>query len=151
MAKDVKDRTPAGVVGQICRAIPDLQEVANWLNEHAADLDGVYVDWNDVGVSMQVGYGLGDPVEAMANVTRLLSAGAPFGSVRKQYDDKYLRVFRMFGTVEVEAWTMRELVCERRVVGFETVEVPDPDAPLVTVEREIVEWACHPILSEVSA
>lgn len=40
----------------------------------------------------------------------------------------------------------REQVCDRIVVGTETVEVPDPDAPLVQVERDVVEWRCRPIL-----
>lgn len=51
----------------------------------------------------------------------------------------------------------RDQVCEKRVIGVETVTetVPDPDAlasvPLVerTTEREIVEWVCSPsILAE---
>jgi hypothetical protein len=39
-------------------------------------------------------------------------------------------------------------VCERRVVGVETVEIPDPQAPMVKQTREVVEWVCAPILGE---
>lgn len=44
----------------------------------------------------------------------------------------------------------RELVCERRVIGTETVEIPATDAiparPARTEEREKVEWVCPPSL-----
>lgn len=42
----------------------------------------------------------------------------------------------------------REAVCVRRVVGTETVTVPAVEArPETTIEREIVEWDCEPVLS----
>lgn len=58
---------------------------------------------------------------------------------------KLVREVRDGVTVELVAW--RAQVCERVVTGTETVEVPDPDAPKVTVEREVVEWKCAPLLS----
>lgn len=46
----------------------------------------------------------------------------------------------------------RPAVCVRRVVGTETVTLPAVEAaPERTVEREIVEWDCEPVLAEVSA
>jgi hypothetical protein len=51
------------------------------------------------------------------------------------------------GQVALRVVADREAVCERVVVGTETVQVPDPDAPLVAVEREVVEWSCQPVLS----
>lgn len=86
--------------------------------------------------------------EEMATVTRKLTAGAALGEIRKVNDDGYARVFRRFGShVELEVWAPRSAVCERVVVGTETVEIPDPDAPKVTVEREVVEWRCSPLLA----
>lgn len=42
----------------------------------------------------------------------------------------------------------REAVCVRRVVGTETVTLPPVKAlPERTVEQEIVEWDCEPILT----
>jgi hypothetical protein len=42
-----------------------------------------------------------------------------------------------------------EVVCERVVVGTETVTVPAVEArPEAIVEQEIVEWRCHPILAD---
>jgi plasmid stabilization system protein ParE len=46
----------------------------------------------------------------------------------------------------------REAVCVRRVVGTETVTLPAVEAaPERTVDREIVEWDCEPILTAVPA
>lgn len=46
----------------------------------------------------------------------------------------------------------RETVCERRVVGTETVVVPAVEAqPARTETRDLVEWDCVPILSEAVA
>lgn len=84
---------------------------------------------------------------------RALADGAPKvgpGAVRKNVDSRDAEVVeavRMFGPVKVRVWTARENVCSRRVVGTETVEVPDPDAPMVMIEREVYEWDCVPILS----
>lgn len=50
-------------------------------------------------------------------------------------------------TVRVGVTTYRETVCEKRVVGTEKILVPDPSAPLVEVEHEIVEWDCKPVLA----
>lgn len=46
------------------------------------------------------------------------------------------------GRVSIYAYVAREQVCEKRVVGTKTVLVPADDAPMVEVEREIVEWVC---------
>lgn len=46
----------------------------------------------------------------------------------------------------------REAVCVRRVVGTETVTLPAVEAaPERTVDREVVEWDCEPILTAVPA
>lgn len=72
------------------------------------------------------------------------------GDRTKEVDDTFYRVIRAFGDVKLKLFTSREAVCTRRVVGIETVEVPDPDAPKVTVTRDIVEWDCEPVLGGVS-
>lgn len=46
----------------------------------------------------------------------------------------------------------REVVCTRRVVGTKTVTLPAVEAqPERTVERDIVEWDCQPLLAPVAA
>ena len=76
-------------------------------------------------------------------------AATPGGWTKRGYggDNGNFEIARKFGPVKLQVVTQRNEVCERKVVGIETVEVPDPDAPLVTVEREVVEWDCKPILS----
>lgn len=87
-----------------------------------------------------------DP-EEYASLVRDLMDGAPVGEIRKTADDNYSKVSRFFGPVEVYVFTPRETVCERRQVGVETVELPDPDAPKITVERPVYEWECAPLLA----
>jgi len=86
-----------------------------------------------------------------AAVVRALADGARIGEVKK-YEvrgGEGLHVSRKFGGgVSATYAAEREQVCTRRVVGTETVEVPDPDAPLVTIERDVVEWDCEPILAK---
>lgn len=82
-----------------------------------------------------------DPAEMAALVRRL------GGARKKEADETYLTVVReLAGRVAVKICGRRNEVCERVVVGTETVEVPDPDAPKITVEREVVEWKCAPVL-----
>lgn len=74
------------------------------------------------------------------------------GNRQKDHGDQFLMVVREFGAgVRIRIAGEREQVCEAVVVGTETVEVPDPDAPKVTVERDVVEWRCAPVLGEAVA
>lgn len=83
-----------------------------------------------------------------ARAARILMAGAPIGSIKKDSSDVAQSISRSFGKVRLSLHASREAVCERRVIGTETVQVPDPAAPTVEVEREIIEWVCAPILPE---
>lgn len=83
-----------------------------------------------------------------ARHARTVMAGAPIGSVVKETTDSFMQISRKFGRVELVLQAAREVVCEKRVIGVEKVQVPDPDAPLVEVEREIVAWDCTPILAD---
>jgi len=88
-----------------------------------------------------------------APIVRAITDGARLGEVEK-YEvsgGKTLHITRTFaGDVKLVYATDREEVCTRRVVGTETVEVPDPDAPLVAIEREVVEWDCAPLLAKAA-
>lgn len=68
----------------------------------------------------------------------------------KRYSSDFMEVARSFGPHEVRFQCLRETVCERVVVGTEKVMVPDPDAPKVEKEREVVEWRCAPLLAEAA-
>lgn len=80
------------------------------------------------------------------------------GHREKGASDKYFNLTRDFGAgVKVQVYTQREQVCTAKVVGTETVEIPDPDAPKITVTRDVVEWECATVIpaadpvAEVSA
>jgi hypothetical protein len=75
--------------------------------------------------------------------------------VRKQYGDSTATLEVPLAGITARCLASREFVCERVLVGTELVEeeVPDPDAPLVTipdprvvktveVERDVFEWKC---------
>ena len=47
-----------------------------------------------------------------------------------------------FGPHRLEANVMKRETCERIVTGMREVQRPNPDAPLMTVMEEIVEWRC---------
>lgn len=73
-------------------------------------------------------------------------------SKRPMADEGFMLIARDFGgNVVLKLIADREQVCTKRVVGTETVEVPDPTAlalvPTITQEREIVEWDCDPVLA----
>lgn len=74
------------------------------------------------------------------------------GKRTKKAVGEYMEVTRDFGAnVAIEVNCQRGLVCTAKVVGSETVEVTDPDAPKVTVTRPVIEWECSPILAEVES
>ena len=60
--------------------------------------------------------------------------------------DEFFRLTRRVGPHRLAIFIERENVCERVVIGTETVEIPDPDlvadVPLVTVEQDVVRWVC---------
>jgi len=99
--------------------------------------------------------GSDDPRTALATFIRAgLRAGL---NVTKELDSsQYGGAKVCFGPrVSIEAFANREQVCERVVVGTDTVvkQVPDPvalqDVPLVEVVEEVerVEWVCRPLLA----
>lgn len=86
-----------------------------------------------------------DDADELARLTRQV------GGARSKVDlGSLLTVRRDFGAgVFLDLNAERDQVCEAVVVGTETVEVPDPAVvvPTITVERDIVEWKCSPILT----
>ena len=119
------------------RYLDGLQELVDFLKAHpAVDFNPEYsvitILWHRSGV------------DELAKAARLL------GRVEKRSDDSFLNLERHFGPHRIQAYSSHTAVCERVVVGTETVtrEEPDPEAlkqvPKITVteEREIVEWKC---------
>jgi hypothetical protein len=74
--------------------------------------------------------------EVFASLVRRLGGG------EKGSTPTFFEVARRFGPHKLSVNAYHDQVCERVVVGTEEVEVPDPETPRITVEREVVEWRC---------
>lgn len=99
------------------------------------------------------------PVYVFARTAEEIKAWAKtLGAIEKIYgDDDSSYNFSIrgnLGTLQVQVFTERELVCERIVVGSEEIEVterdPSYEVPMIThtVVKEIVEWNCHSLLAD---
>ena len=64
------------------------------------------------------------------------------GTFVKKSNSGYLTLSREVEGMSVEIYSSHDRVCERVVVGTETVEVLDPEAPKISVTRDVVEWKC---------
>lgn len=114
-------------------------------------------------LAVHMKYGLGDihvlagDRDRMAAIVR--AAKALGAKIRKVPGDKYFSAICAFGVVKLDVFASREEVCERIVVGTETVtkQVPDPallaEVPLVEVTETVeqVRWECRPLLADDSA
>lgn len=80
----------------------------------------------------------------------IASVARAMAPCEKDYSTSLLYLRRRFGPVLVEVFIGRDSVCERKVVGTRAVEREVVDIPAVTrtetVEEEIVEWECKPLL-----
>lgn len=115
-------------------AAAGLRELADFIETHPEFAPGVtgtrFYDFED------------DADEWRARVKTL------GGRREKAANTSFFGVTRKFGPVEVYLYTGRDQVCEAKVVGQETVEVPDPEAPKITVTRDVIEWECPPSISD---
>jgi hypothetical protein len=115
--------------------IQGLRELADWLALHP----DVRVDHLGIGAHI---YG--------ATKENVVAAALASGKFEKQfYGSMFEGSVTFAGGVRYELNSSREEVCTKIVVGHENVLVPDPDAPKIVKEREIVEWECIPILGQV--
>jgi hypothetical protein len=116
-----------------------LRQLADWLDANP----DIELPWTG-GVYQPFQLGVWLSKEELAEIVRALP-----GRVEKEFDETVVRVNATFDGLRVQAYSGRNEVCERIVVGTETVTVPAVDAaPERTEEREVVEWRCHPILAD---
>lgn len=141
------------------------QELANQYADGLESIAAMFREWPEMAAAIddQVGpFNLTFQVsrlrrdydkDALAEfVRRALKHGA---RIDKEVDGGFFEVKAQFGPVEFEGWAVREAVCERVVVGSETVTrtVPDPKkvakVPMVEVTTTVekVEWKCPPLLA----
>jgi len=72
------------------------------------------------------------------------------GKCDKVFSNEMFSVVKHFGPFKVQGVAYRAQVCERVVVGYETVEIPaQPAKPAETLAREIVEWKCGSLMTTV--
>jgi hypothetical protein len=110
----------------------DVRDVLDWLEAHP-----------QVPLPYDIGYG-GFLIASVNLKGELQQLAREFGECEKEFsqDSFYLR--KRFGTSSLYAFTARQEVCERVVVGVE--QVPEEIRP--AYQREIVEWRCNePLLS----
>lgn len=124
-----------------------LRSFAQWLEEHpAAREDFPSTKYTDKEIPMLDGWRVLHPEFSKGAMAK--SAMAIGGKWLKDSDDTYYWLKQeILPGVEYQIYVGREAVCTARVVGQETVEVADPNAPKVTVTRDVVEWDCPDILS----
>jgi hypothetical protein len=76
------------------------------------------------------------------------------GTKTKRTDEYNFALAGQLAGLHVAVLAPRYAVCARVVIGTREVteEVPDPEAPKVTVTRteEIVEWKCAPLLADAT-
>ena len=121
--------------------VSGLREAAAWFEDHTE----VPIPADNIDLSL---YNLGGDESELETLRTIAQA---MGTATKDYSDKFFRLSHTFAdavTVTAVAW--RENVCQRVVVGTETViEQRPPDGVEmvdVEIEREIVEWDCPPSL-----
>jgi len=90
-----------------------------------------------------------DAREELAAAARVMPCRLDKDATEKWFNlDGWLRGLR------IQLTAKRDLVCERVVIGTETVveQVPDPavEVPMVEVvrEQEVVQWRCGPLLAQ---
>lgn len=113
-----------------------LRQVADFLDEHPELVEELAISGQDFGIF------LGTAEEAAGWIRRI------GGTFQKAKVGGYYELRRQFGPHKVTINVAESVICERVVVGTRTVEKPDPDAPMVEVEEEVVEWRCPPVLAE---
>jgi len=124
----------------------NLREFADFLDDHGQDIPDVTVD-----ISSRVWKswtGAGDVPTAIALALRAGMKGAD--EVTKEYSDDYFRLYLSFGDLQYRVLCDREEVCERTVVGTETVMEsvpPEGEWTEQAVEKDVVEWVCNPLLA----
>lgn len=126
-----------------------LRNLADWLDAHpSAVIDDIdFIDSRFSAGPVKISWFGFDSAETLAAAARAIGgrwekkAGEYLFTLEQEVIPGF--VFKLGGN--------RDRVCTKVVTGQRTVEVPDPDAPLVTVTEDIVEWRCLPLLARDAA
>lgn len=111
--------------------IADARAVLDWLENHPE-------------VELPYDFRYGFLIAGINTKDELATLARAFGESEKEFVDDGFYLRKRFGGTQLYAYTARQEVCERVVVGTE--EVPERVIPAST--REVVEWRCHePLLN----
>ena len=140
---DSNDRT----LNQITAA--NLRAAATLLNKHH-DLPSPYVNTHSDGVVSLSWFlnlshvGTGDEKADAASIVKAVR-----GTWDRSSREDLAEWTQARDGLRLSVQVSRDAVCERIVVGTTTVKVPAVKAqPARTVEQDIVEWRCEPLLAE---
>ena len=129
------------------RLAADLRDFADFIEEHGPILPDITVDLR----SYLWSYTMTEGENVPASIALTMRAGVKSAdAVKKDYSSDYFRLFLKFGNLEYKVMCNREEVCTKRVVGTETVTKqmpPEGEWTEKTVEQDIVEWDCNPLLA----
>ncbi|MCU1493345.1 MAG: hypothetical protein JWO62_1109 [Acidimicrobiaceae bacterium] len=114
--------------GRRVHKVQGLRDLTDWLEKHPEAADS----YSNYTVNLFV-----LDADEMAALAKSLG-----GKWEKHSGETWFTLARHFGPHTVEINAARAAVCERVQVGEETVEIPDPDAPKVTVAQPVYEWRC---------
>jgi hypothetical protein len=118
-----------------------LRAIADWLDANpSAEPSSVTVYSDEARI-----FNFASDAKSLASSA--LSIGGRWG--KGGTDDHFWLCQEVLPGVSYELCSRREAVCERVVVGTEKVTEPAPDAPMVEVVREIVEYRCPPSLLSI--
>jgi hypothetical protein len=133
------------------RQIAGIRELADWLEAHP-DIPVPHA----LSGSSEFAYELihaqhGEDQKAVVAAVARALPGKVDKKVLKANDELFSITGRLPGGIWIKAIADRDEVCERVVTGTREVteELPDPEAPKVTVTRTVedVEWVCGSILA----
>jgi hypothetical protein len=129
-----------------------LREAADLLDQHP-ELPAPYITTLSVGRARLAWYIALDTKDLIAQkATAALIVKTLGGKWDKGERENDFDFCQRRGLLNLHIQVDRPAVCERVVVGTETVTVPGkPAEPERTVEREKVEWRCQPLLADAEA
>lgn len=122
----------------------NLRAVADLLDAHP-DLPNCYITAHGSTGAVKVDWQAWCTDKAAA---ALVVSTIPGTWERDELFDDEARWIQQRGLITLDVSVKRDLVCERRVVGTETVTIPAVAAqPERTETRDVVEWDCKPLLA----
>ena len=120
----------------------DLHSLANFVEIH---YEALPEDMNINGISYLYSFGDENVPQVCADTMKAaLKHGA---AIQKEYETSSFYLKMQFGAIQYKIMTLRNNVCDRKVIGTEEVEIKTPiDWEVTTTTKDVVEWDCHPLL-----